>query len=41
MTEEETCREFVLPALAASGWSGDQIRPQFRINDGRLTATLS
>lgn len=39
MTEEETCQEFVLPALRASGWTDGQIRPQFRINDGRLTPT--
>lgn len=39
MNEEETCRTFVLPALSQSGWTRDQIRPQFRINDGRLTPT--
>ncbi|WP_420849144.1 EcoAI/FtnUII family type I restriction enzme subunit R [Parafrankia soli] len=39
MTEEETCRSFVMPALRQSGWSPEQIRPQFRINDGRLTPT--
>ncbi len=39
MTEEETCQAFVLPALARAGWSTNQIRPQFRINDGRLIAT--
>jgi type I restriction enzyme, R subunit len=39
MTEDETCRALVLPALADSGWTSDQIRPQFRINDGRLTPT--
>lgn len=39
MTEDETCRALVLPALADSGWTSEQIRPQFRINDGRLTAT--
>ncbi|MFE2426477.1 EcoAI/FtnUII family type I restriction enzme subunit R [Streptomyces sp. NPDC059373] len=39
MTEEETCRAFVMPALTSSGWTNNQIRPQFRINDGRLTPT--
>ncbi|GAA5066765.1 EcoAI/FtnUII family type I restriction enzme subunit R [Nocardia callitridis] len=39
MTEDETCRTLVIPALTESGWASEQIRPQFRINDGRLTAT--
>ncbi|WP_155256565.1 EcoAI/FtnUII family type I restriction enzme subunit R [Salinispora pacifica] len=39
MSEDETCRAFVIPALKASGWADEQIRPQFRINDGRLTPT--
>jgi type I restriction enzyme R subunit len=39
MGEDETCRAFVLPALERSGWTTSQIRPQFRINEGRLTPT--
>ncbi|HET8659511.1 MAG TPA: DEAD/DEAH box helicase family protein [Micromonosporaceae bacterium] len=39
MSEDETCRAFVIPALDASGWNSEQIRPQFRINEGRLTPT--
>ncbi|WP_446224190.1 EcoAI/FtnUII family type I restriction enzme subunit R [Nocardia sp. IBHARD005] len=39
MTEDETCRVLVIPALTKAGWANEQIRPQFRINDGRLTAT--
>ncbi|MGW1654059.1 EcoAI/FtnUII family type I restriction enzme subunit R [Streptomyces atratus] len=39
MNEDETCKRFVLPALRAAGWSDKQIRPQYRINDGRLVPT--
>ncbi|GAB2558223.1 DEAD/DEAH box helicase family protein [Nocardia heshunensis] len=39
MKEDETCKALVIPALKKSGWTSDQIRPQARINDGRLTAT--
>ncbi len=39
MNEDETCRAFVMPALKASHWTNEQIRPQFRINEGRLTPT--
>lgn len=39
MNEDETCRAFVLPALDQAGWAKDQIRPQFHINNGKLTAT--
>ena len=38
--EDETCRRFVLPALTErAGWQEDQIRPQYRINRGRISAT--
>lgn len=40
LNEDETCRTFVLPTLASAGWRNDQIRPQYRINEGRLVATL-
>ncbi|MGH3971940.1 MAG: DEAD/DEAH box helicase family protein [Pseudonocardiaceae bacterium] len=39
LSEDETCRTFVLPALDRAGWSNDQIRPQYRINEGKLVAT--
>ncbi len=34
--EKDTCREVVLPALHAAGWTEDQIREQFPITDGRV-----
>jgi type I restriction enzyme R subunit len=37
--EEETCRRFVLPALESAGWADDQVKPQYRINKGRIRAT--
>ena len=40
LNEDETCRTFVLPALVGAGWGNDQVRPQYRINEGRLIATL-
>ncbi|MET7766867.1 EcoAI/FtnUII family type I restriction enzme subunit R [Streptomyces sp. NPDC005393] len=39
MSEAETCRAFVLPGLAEAGWRDEQVRPQYRINNGRLTPT--
>lgn len=39
MTEDETCKRFVLPALAASGWATRQIRSQYGINNGQLVPT--
>ncbi|MGW3506847.1 EcoAI/FtnUII family type I restriction enzme subunit R [Streptomyces sp. NPDC000994] len=39
LNEDETCKRFVLPALRAAGWGEKQIRPQYRINDGRLVPT--
>ena len=35
-TEHDTCREIVLPTLAASGWSDDQIRPEYTVKAGRV-----
>ena len=40
MNEQETCNAFVLPALDRGGWSIDQIRPQFHINNGAISPTL-
>lgn len=37
LDEDETCQQFVLPALSAAGWSG-RIRYQYQINDGKLLA---
>ena len=34
--EEETCREYVLPALKAAGWSDVQIISQYPISAGRI-----
>ena len=34
--EEDTCRDYVLPALYAAGWSSDQIIEQYPITDGRI-----
>jgi uncharacterized protein (DUF433 family) len=36
--EKDTCRDFVLPLLAAAGWSSDQIVEQYPITAGRITA---
>jgi type I restriction enzyme, R subunit len=39
-TEDETCRQFVLPALMdRAGWKEEQIRVQQPINRGRIRAT--
>jgi len=37
--EEETCRRFVLPALESAGWTDGQVKPQYRVNKGRIRAT--
>ena len=37
--EDETCRQFVLPALDRAGWKEEQIRVQHPINRGRIRAT--
>lgn len=34
--EKDTCRDYVLPALKAAGWSDDQIQVEFPITDGRV-----
>lgn len=36
--ESETCRDFVLPALRASGWQPEQIVEQRYFTDGRIIA---
>src|ERR1700691_1624110 len=33
--ERDTCDDYVLPRLKATGWSDDQILEQYRITDGR------
>ena len=38
-SEDETCRQFVLPALDGAGWKEEQIRVQYPINKGRIRAT--
>ena len=35
-TEDETCREYVVPRLKDAGWHDDQIVEQYRITDGRV-----
>jgi type I restriction enzyme R subunit len=35
-SEQDTCREYVLPRLKAAGWTDEQIQEQFRITDGRI-----
>ena len=38
MTEADTCRRFITPALVKAGWSSDtQIREQFAFTDGRIS----
>ncbi|MEW9530813.1 EcoAI/FtnUII family type I restriction enzme subunit R [Microbispora sp. NPDC049125] len=37
--EDETCKRFVLPALAQAGWSTEQIKGQYRISRGRIQPT--
>lgn len=37
--EDETCREFVLPALHDAGWTDDQISDEYPITGGRIRAT--
>lgn len=39
LSEAETCEQYILPALRAAGWTDEQIRPQYRINNGRLIST--
>ncbi|UUU26529.1 hypothetical protein [Streptomyces sp. DSM 40750] len=39
MSEQETCRAFVMPALSAAGWGKEQVRGQYPINDGKMIAS--
>jgi type I restriction enzyme R subunit len=39
MSEQETCRTFVVPELRAAGWNKRQIREQYRITDGKIIAS--
>lgn len=39
MNEQETCRTCVVPALRAADWDRLQIREQYRITDGKITAS--
>ncbi|MEV3935581.1 hypothetical protein AB0K52_06345 [Glycomyces sp. NPDC049804] len=39
LSEAETCELYILPALRAAGWTDAQIRPQYRINNGRLISS--
>lgn len=34
--ESETCREVILPALAAAGWAPEDIRPEFPVAAGKV-----
>ncbi len=36
LTEADTCRKYVLPALYAAGWNDDQISEQKSFTDGRI-----
>src|ERR1019366_20949 len=36
INEADTCRQYVLPKLYASGWTDDQIREQKTFTDGRI-----
>ena len=36
LTEADTCRVFVLPALYAAGWTDDQIKEQLTFTPGRI-----
>jgi type I restriction enzyme, R subunit len=38
LPEDETCSQFVLPALDRAGWAADQISSQYPITGGRLVA---
>jgi len=39
ISEQETCRTFVVPALRAAGWDKRQIREQYRITNGKIIAS--
>jgi type I restriction enzyme R subunit len=36
LNEQETCQDYVVPALVAAGWSPEQIIEQYPITDGRI-----
>jgi type I restriction enzyme R subunit len=36
LTEADTCRKYILPALYAAGWNDDQISEQKSFTDGRI-----
>jgi type I restriction enzyme, R subunit len=36
MSEQETCRTFVVPELRVAGWDKRQIREQYRITNGKI-----
>lgn len=40
MSEQETCRAFVVPKLRAAGWDKRQIREQYRITNGKIIASV-
>jgi type I site-specific restriction endonuclease len=39
LSEQETCRTFVVPGLKAAGWDRLQIRQQYRITKGKIIAS--
>ncbi|MGH4009192.1 MAG: EcoAI/FtnUII family type I restriction enzme subunit R [Pseudonocardiaceae bacterium] len=39
ISEQETCRTFVVPELKAAGWDKRQIREQYRITSGKIIAS--
>ena len=39
VTEADTCRTYVVPALYRAGWSDDQIREQYAFTNGRIIVT--
>lgn len=39
MTEQETCRTFVVPKLQGAGWDKRQIREQYHITEGKIIAS--
>jgi type I restriction enzyme R subunit len=36
LTEADTCRIYVLPAIYAAGWTDEQIREQQPVTNGRI-----
>lgn len=37
--ESDTCRDAILPALASSGWSDEQVRPEYRVKAKRAISS--